>query len=286
MNAIELLARGGYAARGVVYAIVGFFAVLAAFGSGAAKDQQQALFTILDQPFGTTLLGVVVIGLFGFALWRFVQAALDTDDHGRGAKGLAVRTGLMVAGFTYAALAVSTGTVLIGSGSGSSGDSGNGFIQGAVGFFGSTIVAGALAIIFLAVAGAHVVKAWTGRFERFFRCDEDRMRIVRITGKVGLTARGIVFLILAVLMGYRAFVAGSGSAQPPNLREVLLAVQDLPAGWLLLALIGAGLVAFAAYSFAAAMYRTIDRRSLSPASVRDRLVGGLSPLTPEPRRRP
>ena len=33
----ELMARGGYTARGVVYMIVGGFAVLAAFGSGGAS---------------------------------------------------------------------------------------------------------------------------------------------------------------------------------------------------------------------------------------------------------
>ena len=92
---IAWLARSGYAARGVVYLIVGGLAVLAALGGGGqTTDSKGALLTILQQPFGNVLLGLVALGLVGYAIWRLVQALMDTDHHGTDAKGLAIRGGL------------------------------------------------------------------------------------------------------------------------------------------------------------------------------------------------
>ena len=51
------LARAGLVARGVVYAIIGVLALKLALGDGGkATNQQGALKTIADQPFGKTLL--------------------------------------------------------------------------------------------------------------------------------------------------------------------------------------------------------------------------------------
>ena len=65
------LARCGYAAKGVVYLIIGWIAAKVAIGAGGAvTDLKGALQTILEQPFGLgrILFGVVTIGLFGFVL--------------------------------------------------------------------------------------------------------------------------------------------------------------------------------------------------------------------------
>jgi hypothetical protein len=72
---MAVLARCGYAAKGVVYLIIGVIAIQVALGArGAVTDQKGTLHTILAQPFGHILLGVVAVGLFSFALWYFVLA--------------------------------------------------------------------------------------------------------------------------------------------------------------------------------------------------------------------
>ena len=85
---VKWLARFGYAAKGVVYMVVGGLALAAALGRGGSSspDQRGALRTILEQPFGQVLLGAVAVGLFGYALWRFVMAAEDTEGDGLGRK--------------------------------------------------------------------------------------------------------------------------------------------------------------------------------------------------------
>jgi hypothetical protein len=97
---MTMLARCGYAAKGVVYLIIGGIAAQVAIGArGAVTDQKGALQTILAQPFGRILLGVVAIGLFGFALWCFIQAVFDTEGKGIKAKGLIARIGYAAVGY-------------------------------------------------------------------------------------------------------------------------------------------------------------------------------------------
>ena len=71
------LARAGFVARGLVYLIIGVLALKLALGDGGkATNQQDALKTIADRPFGKTLLVLVAIGLAGYALWRLIRAAV------------------------------------------------------------------------------------------------------------------------------------------------------------------------------------------------------------------
>ncbi len=102
---LTLLARGGYAARGLVYLIIGVLALLAARGSGRPADSHDSLEALLAQPFGHFLVGLVVVGLIAFAAWRILQAIRDVDDHGSKPRGLVIRAGLLVGGITYGALA-------------------------------------------------------------------------------------------------------------------------------------------------------------------------------------
>jgi hypothetical protein len=105
---MAVLARCGYAAKGVVYLLIGGIVAKVAIGAGGAvTDQKGALQTILEQPYGLgrIFLGVITIGLFGFALWCFIQALFDTEGKGTTAKGLIARIGYAAVGITYAALA-------------------------------------------------------------------------------------------------------------------------------------------------------------------------------------
>jgi hypothetical protein len=60
------LARCGYAAKGVVYLIIGGIAAQVAIGAGGAvTDQKRVLHTIIEQPFGHLLLSIVAVGFWG-----------------------------------------------------------------------------------------------------------------------------------------------------------------------------------------------------------------------------
>src|SRR5689334_20545377 len=118
-NPIELLARLGYGARGVVYGLVGGLALLAAFGSGGQTGgSRSALQTLLSQPFGRIWLVLIALGLFGFCAWRVVEALTDADHLGSDMKGWSIRGAHLISGGIYAGMTISALSLVLGQGSG------------------------------------------------------------------------------------------------------------------------------------------------------------------------
>lgn len=257
---LSTLARLGYAARGVIYLIVGSMAALAAWGGGGqTTDSQGALMKLLEAPFGKALLGAMAAGLICYAGWRSAQAVLDADNHGTGARGLAIRGGLAASAVIHIGLAVFALNLITGwgTGGGQSGDEGSQewtawllskpFGQWLVALVGGAIIGGGI---------AHFVKAWNAGFERHFSMTPRERRVITPLSRFGLSARGVVFLIVG------GFFLTAAIRQDPSeargLSGALQALQDQPYGWILLAVMALGLVTFGIYSFVESAYRRIQ----------------------------
>ena len=112
---MERFFRLGYAAKGIVYTIIGWLAASAAFGSGGrTTGTRGALRSLVSRPFGRVLLGLVAIGLSGYVLWRFVQAIMDTENQGTDAKGIIQRLSYAGNGSIYAGLAITAVQIIMG----------------------------------------------------------------------------------------------------------------------------------------------------------------------------
>ncbi|SDB17382.1 DUF1206 domain-containing protein [Belnapia rosea] len=255
---LELLARLGYAARGVVSLIIGALALLAAIGrGGGATDSKGALQTILSQPLGTALLAVVALGVFGFALWRTFQAILDADGRGTGPKAIAARAGQAVSAIIYASLGVFAVSLLLG---GRQGDGGGTSTEDWTAWllvrpFGRWLVGAAG----LAVSGSALAmgyKAWTASFRRYLTCDAGAARWVVPLGRAGYAARSVVFLIVGGFLVVAAYQADPSEAR--GLGGALLALQAQPFGRALFTLVALGLTAFGAFELAESRYRRIN----------------------------
>lgn len=257
--ALETIARIGFLAKGVVYIVIGFLALEAAFSNGGkTTNSQGALENIVQQPFGRFLLGIVGIGLAAYALWRFVQAGLDTENKDSDATGVLTRIGFILSGIAYGALAVTALRILRGTGGSGSQTTQDWTIQLMAHPVGPWLI-GLLGLIVIGLACGQIVKGWKTKFTKHLAMNEMSARQKRIAvamGKWGHIARGIVFFIMGGFLVEAALHTNPAQAKGLGSALDLLSVQSF--GPILLGLVAAGLMAYGAYMFIEARWRRVS----------------------------
>lgn len=260
----ERLMRLGYAAKGLVYVIMGGLALAAALGRGGeTTDTKGAVRALALGTAGHTLLLVVAVGLFGYALWGILDALLDLDGNRTSLKGIVTRVAVFVIGLSYVGLALAALTIGLGTGSGGSGsdqqtrDLTARLLQAPFGV--ALVVLLGLVLLGVALALAYIV--WTAQFMRPMLHEKTSAaveRTLRWLGRAGYGALAVVtteigiFLIVAALRHNPGESRGLGSA--------LATLAAQPYGHLLLAVVALGLIAFGVFSLAEARYRRISPR--------------------------
>ncbi len=239
-----------------MYITVGALALLAALGlGGQVTDRKGALAHLAGQPFGGFLLGLVALGLAGYALWQFACAAFGTSDP----KDSPVRrVGHAISGFVHASLAVAAFHLLTGSGG--SGDDGRTWTARLLAEpFGAAVV-GAAGVAVVGVGLYQLYQAATAKFrEKFevYRMSPREEHATTLAGRVGYAARGVVFGLMGVFLIQAA--ADADASQVRGLDGALLELARTDAGPFLLALVATGLVAFGAFCLMMVRYRVLSR---------------------------
>jgi Domain of Unknown Function (DUF1206) len=250
----RFVARAGMAARGVIFLIIGVLAIKVATDSGGeTTDQKGALTALAQQRFGEVLLMVLAVGLAGYALWRFAQGLLDTDDKGDDEKGWAVRASKIGSGVSYALLSLAAVRILMGSGGGS-GDTSK-TTGGVLGWPGGQIWVGLAALVVLGVAGWNIYRSVAKKFMKRLHPSARMRSAVEWIGVAGMCARGVVFALIAIFLMKAAWEFDPSEAV--GLDGALSRLAAQPYGKTLLGVVAAGLVAFALYCFAESRYREV-----------------------------
>lgn len=257
---VERLARFGYLAKGIVYAIVGILAVQAALGTGGkTTNAKGALGAIAAQPFGKFLLVLLVIGLIGYVVWRFIQAIKDPEHRGNDPQSLGRRIGSAISGLIYAGLAWTAIRLIMGSGGGGSGSSSQQdwtarllsqpFGQWLVGLIGAFIIG---------FGFYQLYRAYKAKFRKEMKLREmsptEETWATRL-GRFGEAARGIVFIIIGFFLLQAA--RHSDASEVRGLDGALQALAQQPYGPWLLGIVALGLVAYGIHMGVQARYRRI-----------------------------
>jgi Domain of Unknown Function (DUF1206) len=248
------LARSGFAARGIVYVIIGILAIKLALGSsGTSADQQGALRTIALQPFGKVLLILIAVGLGGYALWRLARALLG---HGpEGSDSGFDRVAAFASGVVYAGLCAIAVKILLGSGG--TGDARE-TTAGVFGWPAGTWLVGIAGIVLI---GVGLYQGYRGISKDFLNDSKTERMSVRTRrwieriGTVGHLARMVVFGLVGIFLIRAAIDFDPNKAV--GLDGALAKVDHASYGPFLLGLIAAGLIAFGTYSLSDARFRRI-----------------------------
>jgi hypothetical protein len=249
-------ARLGFAARGLVYLLIGWFAVDAAFRGGETADNQGAIASLADKSFGPLLLASIAAGLAGYALWRLAEA-FTTPGHD--AKALLKRGGLALSGVAHIVLAwVAAGLALHPRSGGDSSPNDERARDWTAWLLDQPlgpVLVGVIAIGFLCGAGLQARKAWKGEFADELGSDTPVPGYVCTAGRIGYGARGLVFFVTGLFFAAAAW--RSRASEAGGMADALGALQDQPGGTWLLAATGIGLGLFGIFSLIEARYRRI-----------------------------
>ena len=237
----ENLARGGFAASGVLHLLVAWIVLRLALGDPGSADQSGALAALSAQTGGAVMLWIAAAMLVALGLWHAVEAVAATDTKDRAKAG--------AVGVVHLALAFSVAKFAMGSGQ-SSGQQNAGLsarmMQSGLGI-GVLVI---IALVVIAVGGYHVYKGVTKRF--LMDLEVSGGPVITPLGIAGYVAKGVVLVGAGLLV-----IVATITADPSKAAGIDAAVKTLgaaPFGKFLLILAAVGIAAHGVYGFVRSRY--------------------------------
>jgi hypothetical protein len=257
------MVRIGYASRGIVFLIVGSFALLASSGLGAhPQGVRDALELAFREPLGGYFLWLLAAGLACFAGWRLLQSVFDADRHGGDLYGLTRRGILGGSGLFYLALAAATARITVEERRVSEDQSAREWTAWVLALpLGRGLIA-LIAAGFAAVALGLAVKAFQAPYRDHLDATEQQRAMAVILGSFGILTRAFVFLVFGISLGIAAY--DSNSRQTLGLAGVFRTLEQQAYGGLLLGIAALGLLAFGFFEIIEAATRRARAIKLTP----------------------
>lgn len=260
---IERWARFGHVARGVVYVLIGVLALQEALGAGGETTGPAGAVAEAGQ-FSRPLLWLIVLGIAGYATWRFVEAIFDPAHLGRDLVGLRKRTARFGSGLAHAALACAgawaamQGRIDEAAAQSAENQQARSWSETLLDWpFGRWLLV-AVGIGVLISGVVQLYRAVAQTFKHYLRLAEmspaEQRWAVRI-GRFGIAARGFVFCLVGLFLVQAALRYDPSRAR--GFGGALKALEGQPYVPPLLGVVALGLIAFGVYSFIEARYGRI-----------------------------
>ncbi|MDJ1113069.1 DUF1206 domain-containing protein [Microbacterium dauci] len=245
----RILARGGYAANGVVHLVFGVVVIVISFGGRGESDQIGVFTALLAAPAGLVLVWVLGLLLAALGVFQALRSMLvkGTDAAAWGRRGSAV--GQAVVYLALAAIAVS-----VALGARPDGDRSAQQITGTLfatpgGVFVVAAAGGGLVIGGLVFASIGARRS----FDTQVRIPHGRMgAAVSASGVIGYLGKGVSVVILGVLL-----IVATVKQEPEaagGFDAAIKALLDQTIGPALVFLIGLGLIVYAVFCFLRTRY--------------------------------
>jgi Domain of Unknown Function (DUF1206) len=254
-QAAEWLGTVGWAAKGIVYLLIGALAIqLAVSGSNSDATTKRGAFQALaDEPAGQALLVILCIGLFAFALYQVVAIVLDDRD---GRKRLQHGISSIATAIIYTVAGVQAILILLAKSSASDGNEAPKAWSARLLETGAGTALLVLVVVGLfGVAGEQLYVAVTRRFMEHIHCPGQFISrtTVERCGVAGIAARGVVAGLVALCLSVAILHHDPDEAQ--GLDGSLRTLQQQAFGTYLLFVVAMGLVAYGVFSLLSARCR-------------------------------
>jgi hypothetical protein len=253
------MVRAGFVARGITYGVVGALALALALGAGtlgASASQQGALALIARDWPGKLALIVIAAGLLAYALWKLSQGVLGRGPEGGGGHGLIDRVGGVGGGIAYLVFFAVAIRTLTGDG-GSSGHPSH-TAAGVLGWPGGPVLVGLAGGALVAISAYQIHDAVTGKFAREARTQRmssQERQVFMLMGRIGLTARSLVFVLIGYFLIRTAFEFNPRTAV--GVDGALSRLHQQALGPWLVGVVAFGLLIFATFSLFEARFRRL-----------------------------
>jgi hypothetical protein len=249
---LEVVARAGFAAAGLLHLLIGLVAIRVARGGQGKADVSGAIQELASQPAGPLLLWGSFAACAALALWQASDAIFDFGHQPTQKKlGSKLRAAGLAA--VYAGFAVTLVSFARGTGkdqSRSTSDFTAALMQAPGGVLLLVAIGAAVAVTGIIYA----IRGFRQSFVKYLRLppSDTARKAVKVLGVAGYAAKGVALLLVGVLI-----VVATVTAHPEEstgLDGGLKGLRDQPYGVYLLAAVGAGLICYGIFMMVRARF--------------------------------
>ena len=244
---------------GIVYVIVGFTALIAAFDRRLQPTGAEgAFYALRASALGRAALAGIAVGLVADSVWQGVRAIFDSDGVGDGPSGIAQRIAAGITGLLHLGLAVAAMRLLLVASPPIFDATANSWLARILALGPGAWLVGVAGVVTLGVAASMLyIAVAPGMLARLNM--EAAPRILRVAtvlwARVGYLARGAVYAVIGGLLLLSALHHHTRDAG--TVGGALRTVRYERHGTSFLALIGIGFIANGTVELVRARHRTI-----------------------------
>jgi len=254
------IAHAGYVSEGLLYLLIGTFALLETIEGRRRPDGTQGVLIKLSlTPPGELLLAAVALGLASFVAWQLLIAIRD-PEHRRGREGRSrrmIRVGHMLSGALHGVIVIEAMRILFGYARTANGErTQKHWIARAFGVPFGRYVVGAVGIGILIYGFYQWYCALTRGKDRKVDITRTRLRpIMNILATYGLLARGAMFALIGIYLVRAAW--GLQARYAIGVAGALGTLRQQPYGEWLLGTVAAGLMTYGLWQIVQEPFRRL-----------------------------